>query len=79
VFEQVTNEVRALALTLGGADVWIEVGWHDIPAGRQALEGEGVAGEMAGALKLGGVDLAAGTDLVHRSQFAANAGGGRTG
>jgi DNA repair exonuclease SbcCD nuclease subunit len=50
--EQVTNEVRALALTLGGADVWIEkvVVATTSPAGRQALEGEGVAGEIGRVL-----------------------------
>ncbi len=50
--EQVANEVRALALTLGGADVWIEkvVVATTPPAGRRALEGEGVAGEIGRVL-----------------------------
>jgi exonuclease SbcD len=50
--EQVTNEVRALALALGGADVWIEkvVVATTPPTGRPALEGDGVAGEIGRVL-----------------------------
>lgn len=50
--EQVTNEVRALALALGGADVWIEkvVVATTPPTGRRALEGDGVAGEIGRVL-----------------------------
>lgn len=50
--EQVTNEVRVLALLLGGADVWIEkvAVTTTPPAGRTALEGEGVAGEIGRVL-----------------------------
>lgn len=50
--EQLTNEVRALALALGGADVWIEkvVVATTAPTGRPAREGEGVAGEIGRVL-----------------------------
>jgi DNA repair exonuclease SbcCD nuclease subunit len=50
--EQITNEVRALAFDLGGADVWIEkVKTGTVPpSGRTALEGEGVAGEIGRVL-----------------------------
>jgi DNA repair exonuclease SbcCD nuclease subunit len=50
--ETVTNEVRALAIALGGADVWIEKVEVKTtpPSGRPALEGEGVAGEIGRVL-----------------------------
>jgi len=50
--EQVTNEVRALALALGGTDIWVEkvVVATTPPAGRPALEGQGAAGEIGRVL-----------------------------
>jgi DNA repair exonuclease SbcCD nuclease subunit len=51
-FEQVTNEVRALALAIGGAPVWIErvVVATTPPTGHPTLEGDGVAGEIGRVL-----------------------------
>lgn len=50
--EQLVNEVRALALGLGGADIWIEkvVVTTTLPSGRTSLEGDGVAGEIGRVL-----------------------------
>lgn len=50
--EQLVNEVRALALGLSGADIWIEkvVVTTTPPSGRTSLEGDGVAGEIGRVL-----------------------------
>lgn len=50
--EQVSNEVRALSLALGGADVWIEkvVVATSPSTVRPTLEADGVAGEIARVL-----------------------------
>jgi DNA repair exonuclease SbcCD nuclease subunit len=46
--EQLVNEVRALSLTLGGAEVWIEKVVVDTtsPAGQRALQGAGAIEEI---------------------------------
>jgi hypothetical protein len=50
--EHLVNEVRAIALALGGPDTWIEqvIVATTPPTGRLSLEGDGVAGEIGRVL-----------------------------